>query len=564
MKRTYEKLLAAMLAAVMLFTAVLGGGTPAMAEGDGNGAGPEEAITAASSEALTGPDRTGIADRVIISVFFPPLQPPHGPGINDYHYRMMAECGINFIENVASAGMQSREENLRIAELCDKYGMWLFVSEMNEWWPAIKDTRQPWNYQLDLTQTQLEDYVNYWKDIPGVGGFFLYDEADTSGAYSIANYGALIGKIKKLAPDLILHTSDAPNRSTAEFTRLITSALDASDNLYTPDHMGDCEYPFQSGVNGDIKYTWYKYLDNYRKIGLEYGVKTSRYLQLAAGWDGPVSNSRYKVMEKNQIRYELYSGLAYGVKKFSLFTWNRPQGGDWAGCVIDRDGNFTPMYDHLKDLFGQVHALSDVVFPLEAHNVYSTVDKRGGFLNLEKYTAKPPGNFPAQPGDTRDVLYSDMVNPNDGTRYLMVVNNQTHSNHSAITHTVNFKNAEGLKIAALTEVSHETGEYLEPIDLTGAHSASISLLPGEGRLFRLDYASGSEPGGDNGGDAPDLTWLWGILGVGGALAVGVGALTVGLSFLGLLVVLVMAIVGAIVIPLTIPASRNWIFELLGL
>jgi len=485
MKRTHRKLLAAMLAAALSFMAAQGGAVQAMAV-----------------------DRAGIADRIIISVFFPPLQPPHGPGIDDYHYRMMAECGVDFIENVASVGMQSREENLQIAALCDRYGMWLFVSETNAWLPVVKDAGQPWNYQLDMTQAQLEDYVSYWKGVPGAGGFFLYDEADDDSRkpYSMAAYGALVGKIKKLAPDMLVHTSDAPNRSRASIRGFLDSARGYEGLGYLPDHIGDCEYPFQSGVNGAVKYTWYKYLDRYRRIGLQYGVKTSRYLQLAAGWDGPVADSKYKVMEKNQIRYELYSGLAYGVKKFSCFTWNRPQGGTWEGCVIDRDGNFTPMYGHLKELFGQVHALSDAIFPLEARNVYSTACKRGGFLNLEKYTSKPPCKFLAQPGDSRDMLYSYLVNPADGTRYLMVVNNDTRSSSGPVTHTVNFKTASGLAVAGLTEVSHADGSFLAPVDLRGAHAAAFTFEPGEGRLFRLEYEG--EPGDPGTACCPGLPgWL---------------------------------------------------------
>jgi len=451
-------------------------------------------------------DRTGIADQIIISAFFPPCRADTGwgpmtfqPGspTDEYHYQMMAGCGVNFIENVWSSQMQTREENLHLAALCDKYGMWLFVQEGFEWQSSWKDDRQPHHYWLDLTQQQLEDCVNYWKDVPGVGGFFLYDEADDDdrNPYSMAAYGELAAKIKKLAPDMIMHTSDAPNRSIASVNGLINAAKGYQGLGIKPDHIGCCEYPFQSGVNGDIKYTWYKYLDNYRKIGLEHGIKTSRYLQLNAGWDGPVAESRYKVMEKNQIRYELYSGLAYGVKKFGLFSWNIPpvsQGAHWEGGVLRADGTYTPMYAHLKDLFGQVHALSPVVFPLEARGVFSTVNKRGGFLNLQKYASKPPRAFLAQPGDSRDMLYSYMVDPADGTRYLMAVNNATASSASPITHTINFKTPAGLQIASLTEISHVDGDPMPPVDLRTAHAATFTFDVGEGRLFRLDYDG--EPG----------------------------------------------------------------------
>jgi len=56
-----------------------------------------------------------------------------------------------------------------------------------------------------------------------------------------------------------------------------------------------------------------------------------------------------------------------------------------------------------------------------------------------------------------------------------------------MTHTVNFTNAEGLRVVGLTEVSNETGEFMETIDLTDTHSVSFFLLKGEGKLFRLEY-----------------------------------------------------------------------------
>ncbi|MCL2513770.1 MAG: hypothetical protein FWF08_07700, partial [Oscillospiraceae bacterium] len=138
MKRMHKKLPAAMLATVMLFAAFFGGAVAAAAENDETGL--DAAVVAAGSESLV--DRTGIADRIIFSAFFPPCREDIGWGpmtfqqgseIDDYHYRMMAECGVNFIENVWSCQMQTRAQNLHIAELCDKYGMWLFVQEAWQW-----------------------------------------------------------------------------------------------------------------------------------------------------------------------------------------------------------------------------------------------------------------------------------------------------------------------------------------------------------------------------------------------------------------------------------------------
>ena len=135
------------------------------------------------------------------------------------------------------------------------------------------------------------------------------------------------------------------------------------------------------------------------------------------------------------------------------------------------------------------------IFPLEARNVYSTVDKRGGTLNLQKFTSKPPRAFFAQPGDSRDMLYSHMVHPVTGAEYLMVVNNQTHSNQGAVSHTINFTNAAGQKVQSLTEVSsnYSSRGFKAPVDLRTTHAATFTFQTGEGRLFRLDYAAGTTP-----------------------------------------------------------------------
>ncbi|MCL2157985.1 MAG: discoidin domain-containing protein, partial [Oscillospiraceae bacterium] len=123
---------------------------------------------------LVGQDKTGITDRIIISAFFQPLLPPHGPGIDDEAYRMMAECGIDLIENCHSAGQTSYEQNRQIAELCAKYGMWLLVNDIPQ--PVVSNDE--W-ILMNYSQQQLEEYVNKWMDVPGVGGFYLADEPPT-------------------------------------------------------------------------------------------------------------------------------------------------------------------------------------------------------------------------------------------------------------------------------------------------------------------------------------------------------------------------------------------------
>ena len=543
-----KKIWSVLLAAAMLVTAI--GVFPAMA--------------AEAPAAQSAVDRAGIADRIIISAFFPPQKKDLGNGAgwgpmtfdlnpesagyksDDDAYRLMSEVGVDFVENVASASMRSRAENLRMAELCHKYGMWLYVHEPDQWPQYIpeiiwdgKKVDVPWHYQLEMSQEDLEKYVTFWRDTPGAGGFFLHDEADdnSSNPHSMMAYGTLAGKMKAIAPDMILHTSDAPNRNIADINTFINNAKNYEGLGYLPDHIGNCEYPFQSGANGPIKGTWYQYMDKYRRIGLEHGIKTSVYLQLCAGWEGkPVPQSTYRLMGPNQIRYELYSGLAYGVKKFSIFTYSLPgfmycpnghADYNTCGCgllvaaegsLIDHNGEKTPMYEPCKEFFSQMHALSDVVFPLDARKVYHTKTKWATPLRFEVFglnllgwipwpvTQKTPRAFLAQPGDSKDMLYSYMVDPDDGARYLMVVNNDTKSGSSQITHTINFKTAAGLEVAGLSEVSRDINAkgLKPPVDLKAAHTAQFTFLPGEGRLFRLDYEG--EPG-DPGTDSK-LSWLW--------------------------------------------------------
>ena len=462
---------------------------------------------------LEGQDKTGIMDRIMLSVFFPPCANGSGAVTDDYQYSLLSDAGINFISKLTTYPPATRDEALKIADLCAKYDMWLLTTEMNEW-----GSGNDMEYVRHMTDEQLEDYVNYWRDIPGVGGFMLIDEPQNRA--DLQAYGNLVSKMKAMAPELLMHVSDKPNQNLT-YVREYANLSMASG--YSTDYIGDCEYPFQYGNNSArVKDTWFTYMNNYKTIAQELGIKTHRYLQLTGG--AGMGSSYPAGLGGDHIRYEIYTGLAWGVKRFEYFTWAMPAT-NWGTAALDWAGNPTPAYYEISEINRQVHNISDIVFPLQPYATYSVnYSNRHGSA-----VAALPGAFLAQPGSGESMFYSYMwepdepfkaPNPNnvENPRYLMVVDDRFNSTSNtsvlqrgARSHTINFANGQPSGLVGLIEYSNLDGQATY-IDLAEAnYLVTREYLVGEGRLFLLVYERSI------GGTVTDAETLMGLEGAKVAL-----------------------------------------------
>ncbi len=398
----------------------------------------------------------GLYDRLLVSAFWVPELEPKGPGVNAKQFDLMAEAGIDNVQNVSTSNLQSRDTNMLMARLAAERGMLLNVCDST--------FRNFDTLNKALIKRIVEDYA----DVPGVGGFYIIDEPG-----DLSLYADTIRYFKELAPDLYMHINASPFMTEASCRKFADAVTNNGADPELLDYIMFDVYPFAGSHELDNRSINYPYMLNLmevaRRVGLDYDVKTAQYLQTAGGFRPGTDG-----VNEDELRYQIYVSLAYGFKQLSYFTWSTPiqRSEPFTHAVLDVNGNPRPIYEGVKRLNAQIHALSDVVFPLNAVEVY--------FTGTKLYSQKAiPGTFFAQPAAKDDMVYSHMVDKYDGTEYLMIVNN---SIKNPVTHTVKLD----ADILYLSEVSHEDGSFSR-VELSGSdNSVTLDFLPGEGRIFRIN------------------------------------------------------------------------------
>jgi len=226
-------------------------------------------------------------------------------------------------------------------------------------------------------------------------------------------------------------------------------------------------YPYNSGSIG-ITADYFTNLEYVRNIGLQKNVKISSFMQST----GIVGNGMRRP-NANEIRYNVYTTLAYGVKGLTWFTWWTPnaENGNWQEAIISKTGTKSDLYTSIKKVNGEVKKLGPTLMGLTSQAVYHS-----GVM--EKSTQSVPNNFWWKPASTSDnVIISYFTNSN-GRKYIMAVNRDL-----TTTHTLTFKVKS--KPSAVNEVSKLTGSEVNTNYNSSTGVLSGSFLPGEGKLYAL-------------------------------------------------------------------------------
>ncbi|MBP1992079.1 S-layer homology domain-containing protein [Paenibacillus eucommiae] len=222
-------------------------------------------------------------------------------------------------------------------------------------------------------------------------------------------------------------------------------------------------YPFMSGK---IKEDYYLNLDLIRDMGMQKDVKTHSFLQSVGieGWmDRP---------NENQMRWNVFTNLAYGIQALSWFTWSTPlEGhGPFTSSIIDRAGEKSDLYEPVKNLNAQVTSWGPVFMQLESEGVYHS-----GATPVQG-TRKVPKNFFWQPANASDDVIVSHFKHSSGKDYIMVVN-------KSITDSQTFSFQLNPKPVNVNELSKTSGKEISTNYNEATGEISATFLPGEGRLY---------------------------------------------------------------------------------
>lgn len=234
-----------------------------------------------------------------------------------------------------------------------------------------------------------------------------------------------------------------------------------------PDVLVFDNYPYL--LNGAFRNDYYENLEIIRRQALKGNVDFWSYIQSVGIRTG------LRIPSESELRYQIYSNLAYGAKGYIYFTYETPQDFAWSeqfhdGLILP-DGTKNATYGWAATINEEVLRLGQTLMGLKSDSVYHTGTIPSG-------ASAVPSTFFWQPtGSVQQSLIGSFTDAN-ARRYVMIVNKDLTQSH-----TLNFELAS--KPSEVKELSKATGlEVSTSYDpITG--SLSVDFAPGEGRLFVL-------------------------------------------------------------------------------
>ena len=370
--------------------------------------------------------------------FFPILAWGGAPGDLDT-LRNMAECGITVAGFVAP-------EHL---DLVEQAGLKAFVRDARA---SGHDFR---NLDIDKVSANVVSLTQEVGSHPAVFGYYVRDEpsADMFPGLAAVSKAFLIATPGKV-PYINLFPNYTSQRQLGtetyeEHVEMYVTSVDPPIISY--DHYALMEYePLRKG--------YFANLETIRRASLKYKRPF---------WNIVLSNAHFRYREPSaaDIRFQVFTTLAYGGKGISYFTYFAPDAGNYRMAPIDQFGNRTPAWYYLQNVNLVVQKLAPTLLKLTSTGVYHVGDVPEGCMAL-------PGNtLVSVVHGSADFLVGEFIH-SDGFKYVMLVNRDFHN-------STNFRLELNDPGARLQRVSPYTGQLY---NLAGENDW---LAPGQGVLLRV-------------------------------------------------------------------------------
>lgn len=398
----------------------------------------------------TEPPTVNLDENIMLSAFWPPT-PDY---INDEQYRLMADAGINWVMGSGEETLATVENQKKMLALCEKYGIKLIANDSSLGSELSGKSEE-------YVASQVKKYLGY----SALGGFFIEDEP-----YNPNEYLDIYLNLKKAFPDGYMHLN------------FFTSAAYISDELYKGQMNDWCRlcaangypvdyliydrYPFGLQAGTMDRNGFYSNIRAVHDVGLENDVRTGTYIQTVK------QSALFRRPTASELRYEMYSSLAFGFKQLSFFTWFTPvnRNEPFEDGIISPTGVPNEHYEYIKEINHEILAIGSTLVKCDALEIY---------LNGRDTYGQPsiPSDFFVQP-QKKDQSYtvSFLKHKETGRNYLMVVNND-YTNASEVDLTFDSS------ITSLSSVSRTDGS-LVPVELEGG-SLHLDLAAGDAAFLAL-------------------------------------------------------------------------------
>ncbi len=388
------------------------------------------------------------ADEFIISYWCGP------PADTDpsVRYAEVAECNFNYC--LPPCGRISVEQNKAVLDACAKNGLKYIIGDGRI---MAKNPEDP-----DFARN-LDAVIADYADHPGTGGYFITDEPNSSAFPKLAAiHQHLVEKDAKHLPFINLFPNYANqqqlgNPTYEEHVQQFCSVV--KPRILSYDHyiMMACDPAKPTNLT-----SYFQNMEIVRSEGLKHDIPTS-FILLA------LPHFSYRNPTAEDLRWQVYTALAYGYKAILYFTYWTPGGDMWVGPggIISKSGDRTEHFNQVKRINGELKVLGPILVKLISTGVYHTGEIPGGC------SAVSP-DLPVQVSGEPLVL--GMFKHEDGSTWAMVVNRDLRRSTTA---RLKFE----ASVNAAQAVSAKTGVRRNLKLDEGA--AELKLRPGDGVLLKL-------------------------------------------------------------------------------
>jgi len=351
-------------------------------------------------------------------------------------YAELAECGFT----VTWRGDPS---------LSAQYGMKCLIADAR-----VDAALADWN---DQTANDLDTAVDAWKDHPAFYGFYLRDEPSASDFPALARVNR---RILERAPHSVPYINLYPTYANAQ--QLGTETYEEHVERFMaevrPRVLSYDHYALrQDGERPD----YFRNMEIIRDAGLRY--ETPFWFILLT-----TPHYGYRNPSEADIRWQVYTALAYGAKGIMYFTYMTPRSEDFENGILDRDGNRTEHYEIVRRINAEIRALAPTLNSLKS-------------VAVAHSEPLPQGTQPLlSDGYLRSVEGGEWVagflKDENNSDYLFLVNR---SPRAAATFSLTFDGS----VHRVERVDRGNATDSPVVFENG--SATITLSAGDGVLFRV-------------------------------------------------------------------------------
>lgn len=388
-------------------------------------------ITLTCYPALAGGDATRfVQDRIAIGAWVP-------PPASEANYKEYADANFNLLIG-ASVGEVTPEKTAEQLRLCEKLGLKVLLINPNR-------DKGP------------------WPTGPACWGYLLKDEPPTSLFPSLRT---LVDIVRKERPGHLAYINLYPNYATTK--QLEAPSYDEHVRQFVevvnPDVLSMDHYPAMR-PDADGRRDYCQNLETMRKYALMAGIPFWNYFNT-------MPFGSHTDPTEAQLRWQIYTSLAYGAKGILYFCYWTPRGAEFpkGGAIITAEGRRTRHYEQSKRINAAIKNLGPTLMQLTSRSVIRITPKDDAAALLKGSPIRT-----LTPGD-----YLIGVFKHADRRRAVLLNNYRHD--FTEWPTVEFDAAS----SKVVEVSPKDGTAAPIIDDSpDMPGLQISLDSGEGRLFLL-------------------------------------------------------------------------------